>query len=200
MFNSNSPTPSQTPDLPPENEQVDIDFDDIQDRVDDEQEEEQPAPLHRERLPTILEDPEEEEEEEVEEQPAPLRHERLPTILEDPEEEEEPIQEAATVDCKDQELRDEWFRVFCAIPTVSTPPAPAPAEKVEEVFEKEHVEVKDPIIGMWICFQPTAAQVTVAVSRKFVVYISFHTCNFHLTLVYCQFQLSNFLTDSRSTT
>ena len=111
----------------------------------------------------------------------------------------EPIQEAATVDCKDQELR-EWMRAFCAIPTVSTPPAPAPAEKVEEVFEKEHVEVKDPIIGMWICFQPTAAQVTVAVSRKFVVYISFHTCNFHLTLVYCQFQLSNFLTDSRSTT
>jgi hypothetical protein len=152
MFNSNSPTPSQTP----ENEQVDIDFDDIQDRVDDEQEEEQPAPLH---------------------------HERLPTTDEEEEEEEEPIQEAATVDCKEQEL-SEWMRIFCAIPTVSTPPAPAPAEKVEEVFEKEHVEVKDPIIGMWICFQPTATQVTVAVSRKFVVYISFHTCNFHLTLVF----------------
>ena len=69
MFNSNSPTSSQTPDLPPENEQVDIDFDDIQDRVDDEQAEEaeeQPAPLHHERLPTIEEE-EEEEEEEVEE-------------------------------------------------------------------------------------------------------------------------------------
>ena len=74
IVNSNSPTSSQTPDLPPENEQVDIDFDDIQDRVDDEQEEkveEQPAPLHRERLPTILEDPEEEEQEQVEAQPSP---------------------------------------------------------------------------------------------------------------------------------
>ena len=71
-INSNSPTSSQTlaveHQLPPENEQDDIDFDDIQDRVDDEQEEEveeQPAPLHHERLPTIEE--EEEEEEEVEE-------------------------------------------------------------------------------------------------------------------------------------
>ena len=80
MFNSNSPTSSQTPDLPPENEQVDIDFDDIQDRVDDEQEEEveaQPTPLRHERLPTILE---EEEEEEVEAQPVPAvrrhRHKR----------------------------------------------------------------------------------------------------------------------------
>ena len=71
IVNSNSPTSSQTPDLPPENEQVDIDFDDIQDRVDDEQEEEQPAPPHRERLPTILEDPEEEEQEQVEAQPSP---------------------------------------------------------------------------------------------------------------------------------
>jgi hypothetical protein len=95
MFNSNSPTFSQTPavehQLPPENEQVDIDFDDIQDQVDDEQEEEQPAPLRHERLPTILEE-EEEEEEEVEEQPAPLRHERLPTILEEEEEEEEEVE------------------------------------------------------------------------------------------------------------
>ena len=85
IVNSNSPTSSQTPDLPPENEQVDIDFDDIQDRVDDEQEEkveEQPAPLHRERLPTILEDPEEEKEEEEEEEveepslPLAVRHRR----------------------------------------------------------------------------------------------------------------------------
>jgi len=94
MFNSNSPTSSQTPVVEevatqPVNEQVDIDFDDIQDRVDDEQEEEQPAPLHNERLPTILEEEEEEEEEEVEAQPAPLRHERLPTILEEEEEEVE---------------------------------------------------------------------------------------------------------------
>ena len=81
IVNSNSPTFSQTPavehQLPPENEQVDIDFDDIQDRVDDEQEEEQPAPLRHERLPTILE---EEEEEEVEAQPVPAvrrhRHKR----------------------------------------------------------------------------------------------------------------------------
>ncbi len=98
----------------------------------------------------------------------------------------EPIQEAATVDCKEQELR-EWMRIFCAIPTVSTPPAPAPAEKVEEVFEKEHVEVKDPIIGMWICFQPpTATQATVAVSRKFVIFflLQFLVYDFHLTLVF----------------
>ena len=81
IVNSNSPTFSQTPavehQLPPENEQVDIDFDDIQDRVDDEQEEEQPVPLRHERLPTILE---EEEEEEVEAQPVPAarrhRHKR----------------------------------------------------------------------------------------------------------------------------
>ena len=177
IVNSNSPTFSQTPavehQLPPENEQVDIDFDDIQDRVDDEQEEEQPAPLH---------------------------HERLPTIVEEEEEEEEPIQEAATVDCKEQEL-SEWMRIFCAIPTVSTPPAPAPAEKVEEVFEKEHVEVKDPIIGMWICFQPTATQVTVAVSRKLVVTFLFTLAIFiSLLYLYVQFQLSNSLTDSRSTT
>ncbi len=57
--------------------------------LDEEQVEEQPTPLRHERLPTILEEPEEEEEEQVEEQPTPLRHERLPTILEDPEEEEQ---------------------------------------------------------------------------------------------------------------
>ena len=84
----------------------------------------------------------------------------------------EPIQEAATVDCKDQELR-EWMRAFCAIPTVSTPPAPAPAEKVEEVFEKEHVEVKE-------------VTVAVAVSRKFVIFFLLHflVYDFHLTLVF----------------
>jgi hypothetical protein len=72
----------------------------------------------------------------------------------------EPIQEAATVDCKEQEL-SEWMRIFCAIPTVSTPPAPAPAEKVEEVF------------------------VTVAVSR-FVIFFLLHflVYDFHLTLVF----------------
>ena len=74
--------------LLPENEEVDIDFD-IQERVDEEQVEEQPTPLRHERLPTILEEPEEEEEEQVEEQPTPLLRERLPTILEEPEEEEE---------------------------------------------------------------------------------------------------------------
>src|SRR5210317_1711896 len=84
----------------------------------------------------------------------------------------EPIPEAATVDCKDQELR-EWMRAFCAIPTVSTPPAPAPAEKVEEVFEKEHVEVKE-------------VTVAVAVSRKFVIFFLLHflVYDFHLTLVF----------------
>ena len=55
--------------LLPENEEVDIDFD-IQERVDEEQVEEQPTPLLRERLPTILEEPEEEEEER-EAQPSP---------------------------------------------------------------------------------------------------------------------------------
>ena len=74
--------------LLPENEEVDFDFD-IQERVDEEQVEEQPAPLRHERLPTILEEPEEEEEEQVEQQPTPLLRERLPTILEEPEEEEE---------------------------------------------------------------------------------------------------------------
>ena len=74
--------------LLPKNEEVDIDFG-IQDQVDEEQVEEQPTPLRRERLPTILEEPEEEEEEQVEEQPTPLLRERLPTILEEPEEEEE---------------------------------------------------------------------------------------------------------------
>jgi len=116
MFNSNSPTSSQTlaveHQLPPENEQVDIDFDDIQDRVDDEQEEEQPAPLRRERLPTILE--EEEEEEEEEEQSAPLRHERLPTILEEEEEEEE----------------------------VEEQPAPLRHERLPTILEEEEEEVE----------------------------------------------------------
>ena len=74
--------------LLPENEEVDIDFD-IQERVDEEQVEEQPTPLRHERLPTILEEPEEEEEEQEEEQPTPLLRERLPTIVEEPEEEEE---------------------------------------------------------------------------------------------------------------
>ena len=55
--------------LLPENEEVDFDFD-IQERVDEEQVEEQPTPLLRERLPTIVEEPEEEEEER-EAQPSP---------------------------------------------------------------------------------------------------------------------------------
>ena len=79
--------------LLPENEEVDIDFD-IQEQVGEEQVEEQPTPLLRERLPTILEEPEEEEEEQVEQQPTPLLRERLPTILEEPEEEEEEQVEA----------------------------------------------------------------------------------------------------------
>ena len=56
--------------LLPENEEVDFGLD-IQDRVDEEQVEQQPTPLLRERLPTIFEDPEEEEEEQVEAQPSP---------------------------------------------------------------------------------------------------------------------------------
>ena len=55
--------------LLPENEEVDFGFD-IQDRVDEEQVEEQPAPLRHERLPTIFEE-DEEEEEQVEPQPSP---------------------------------------------------------------------------------------------------------------------------------
>ena len=63
--------------LLPENEEVDFDFD-IQERVDEERVEEQPTPLLRERLPTILEEPEQEEEEQVEAQPSPAVTRRRP--------------------------------------------------------------------------------------------------------------------------
>ena len=94
----------------------------------------------------------------------------------------EPIEDTRD-DCKESDDLRAWWCFFNSIPTVSTPPAPAPVEKVEEV-----VEVKDPIIGMWICFQTTATEVAavVAVSRKslslFVLFL--FTFNSHLTLVY----------------
>jgi hypothetical protein len=83
----------------------------------------------------------------------------------------EPI-EGNREECKQSQDLQAWIRTFNSIPIVSTPPAPAPAvvEKVEEVVD---VKVQDPIIGMLICFQPTATQVTVAVSHVNILLISF---------------------------
>ena len=91
----------------------------------------------------------------------------------------EPIDDSRD-DFKESDALRAWRCFFNSIPIVSTPPAPVPVEKVEEV-----VEVKDPIIGMWICFQTTATEVTavIAVSRKslslFVLFL--FTFNSHLT-------------------